>query len=65
MAPPGKPFDLKQVAKLFNDTLSAIRDGGPEALEPDAKEWLKAARHQLMRDVEKRCGKRLSFFLLF
>ncbi|KAJ7772213.1 hypothetical protein B0H16DRAFT_1880928 [Mycena metata] len=47
-------FDLKQVAKLFNDTITAIRDDAAdlEALEPQAIEWLKAARYKLMRDVE-------------
>jgi hypothetical protein len=48
-------FDLKQVGKLFNDTVSAIRDDTPDmdALEPQAIEWLKSARYKLMRDVEE------------
>ncbi|KAK7001355.1 hypothetical protein R3P38DRAFT_3048694 [Favolaschia claudopus] len=48
-------FDLKQVGKLFNDTIAAIRDDTPDldALEPQAIEWLKAARYQLMRDIEQ------------
>ena len=48
-------FDLKQVGKLFNDTIAAIRDDTPDldALEPQAIEWLKKARYQLMRDVEQ------------
>ncbi|KAJ7354521.1 hypothetical protein DFH08DRAFT_933983 [Mycena albidolilacea] len=48
-------FDLKQVGKLFNDTVSAIRDDTPDmdALEPQAIAWLKSARYKLMRDVEE------------
>ncbi|KAJ7799154.1 hypothetical protein B0H13DRAFT_2166787 [Mycena leptocephala] len=36
MPPRAKPFDLKNVAKLFNDTIAAIRDNTPDfkALEP-------------------------------
>ncbi|KAF7376671.1 hypothetical protein MSAN_00084000 [Mycena sanguinolenta] len=44
--------DLKQVGKLFNDTIAAIRDDTPD-MQPQAIEWLKAARYKLMRDVEK------------
>ncbi|KAF8133063.1 hypothetical protein K438DRAFT_1787775 [Mycena galopus ATCC 62051] len=48
-------FDLKQVGKLFDDAISAYRDDtpDPDALEPHAVKWLKGARYQLMRDVEK------------
>jgi hypothetical protein len=55
MPPRAKPFDLKNVAKLFNDTIAAIRDDTPDfkALEPQAIEWLKAARYKLMRDLEQ------------
>ncbi|KAJ7854340.1 hypothetical protein B0H13DRAFT_1903718 [Mycena leptocephala] len=51
---PAMPIDLKQVAKLFNDTLAEVWDNTPdlETLEPQAIEWLKAARHKLMRDLE-------------
>ncbi|KAJ7017970.1 hypothetical protein C8F04DRAFT_1153615, partial [Mycena alexandri] len=54
MPPEARDFDLKQVAKLFNDTIAVIRDDIPdvEALQPQAIEWLKAARYQLMRDIE-------------
>ncbi|KAJ7660253.1 hypothetical protein DFH06DRAFT_1472319 [Mycena polygramma] len=47
-------FDLKQVGKLFDDTVSAIREDTPDmaTLEPQALEWLKAARYKLMRDIE-------------
>ncbi|KAJ6505651.1 hypothetical protein C8R47DRAFT_1209614 [Mycena vitilis] len=47
-------FDLKQVGRLFDDTISAIREDTPDmaTLEPQALEWLKAARYKLMRDVE-------------
>ncbi|KAJ6508584.1 hypothetical protein C8R45DRAFT_1089746 [Mycena sanguinolenta] len=47
--------DLKQVGKLFNDAITAIRDDTPDldALEPQALEWLKSARYKVMRDVEK------------
>jgi hypothetical protein len=57
MPPRAKPFDLKNVAKLFNDTIAAIRDDTPDfkALEPQAIEWLKAARYKLMRDLEQEC----------
>ncbi|KAJ6535487.1 hypothetical protein B0H19DRAFT_1079965 [Mycena capillaripes] len=48
-------FDLKQVGKLFDDTITAIRVETPDmaALEPQAIEWLKAARYRLMRDIEE------------
>ncbi|KAJ6545691.1 hypothetical protein B0H19DRAFT_286783 [Mycena capillaripes] len=54
MAPPRPSFDLKAVGKLFNDTLTAIRDDTPdiEGLKPQAIEWLKAARYKLMSDIE-------------
>ncbi|KAJ7510654.1 hypothetical protein B0H11DRAFT_2269245 [Mycena galericulata] len=52
MPPRAKPFDLKQVAKLFNDTIAAIQ--APENLEPKAIEWLKATRYALMRDIENK-----------
>ncbi|KAF7346519.1 hypothetical protein MSAN_01880000 [Mycena sanguinolenta] len=47
--------DLKQVGKLFNDTIAAIRDDTPDldALEPQALEWLRGARYKLMRDLEQ------------
>ncbi|KAJ7017275.1 hypothetical protein C8F04DRAFT_1406096 [Mycena alexandri] len=53
MPPPARP-DLKQVAKLFNDTIAAVRDEAPgiEALEPQAIEWVKSARHNIMRQLE-------------
>ncbi|KAJ7141649.1 hypothetical protein C8R46DRAFT_582153 [Mycena filopes] len=52
--PPRRP-DLKQVAKLFNDTLAAMRDEAPDidTLEPQAIAWLKNARYKLMRDLEQ------------
>ncbi|KAJ6562755.1 hypothetical protein DFH09DRAFT_1082716 [Mycena vulgaris] len=54
MATPSEPFDLKQVGKLFNDTLSVIRDETPdnESLIPEAIVWLKAARTEIMRQIE-------------
>ncbi|KAJ7035787.1 hypothetical protein C8F04DRAFT_1341761 [Mycena alexandri] len=52
MATPA-PFDLQQVAKLFNDTIAIIRDDRPD-VEPQASAWLKSARYKLMRDLEKR-----------
>jgi hypothetical protein len=57
MPPRAKPIDLKNVTKLFNDTIAAIRDDTPDvkALEPQAIEWLKAARNKLMRDLEQEC----------
>ncbi|KAJ7613618.1 hypothetical protein DFH06DRAFT_1242434 [Mycena polygramma] len=47
-------FDLKQVGRLFDDTISAIREDTPDmaTLEPQALEWLKEARYKLMRDIE-------------
>ncbi|KAK7042748.1 hypothetical protein R3P38DRAFT_2892048 [Favolaschia claudopus] len=45
------PFDLKQVAKLFNDAITTIRDDTPD-LEGEAVAWLKKARYKLMRDIE-------------
>ncbi|KAJ7263954.1 hypothetical protein C8J57DRAFT_1231134 [Mycena rebaudengoi] len=52
--PPTTGVDLKQVGKLFNDTISALRDDAPgiEALEPEAIEWLKGARYKVMRRLE-------------
>jgi hypothetical protein len=46
--------DLKQVAKLFNETLAAIRHDVPDfgGLEPYATEWLKDAQDKLMHDIE-------------
>jgi hypothetical protein len=54
MPTPEPPVDLKQVAKLFNDTLAAIRHDAPDfgALEPYATEWLKDAQDKLMRDIQ-------------
>ncbi|KAJ7935900.1 hypothetical protein B0H13DRAFT_2304391 [Mycena leptocephala] len=54
MTAPSQPFDLKAVGKLFNDTLAIMRDETPslDTLEPQAIEWLKRARHKLMRDIE-------------
>ncbi|KAJ7849754.1 hypothetical protein B0H13DRAFT_2674666 [Mycena leptocephala] len=54
MPTPEPPADLKQVAKLFNDTLAAIRHDAPDfgALEPYATEWLKDAQDKLMRDIQ-------------
>ncbi|KAJ7252126.1 hypothetical protein B0H12DRAFT_625578 [Mycena haematopus] len=48
-------FDLTQVGELFDDAVAAIRDGTPEmdALEPQARKWLKAARYKLMRELER------------
>ncbi|KAJ7450628.1 hypothetical protein FB451DRAFT_1566571 [Mycena latifolia] len=47
-------FDLKQVGKLFEDALDAIRGNFPnqETLEPQAIEWLKAARYKTMREIQ-------------
>ncbi|KAJ7463184.1 hypothetical protein FB451DRAFT_1370688, partial [Mycena latifolia] len=52
--PPRKPVDLKQVGRLFKDTLAEIRDSNPQvdALEPEAIEWLKGARYKIMRQIE-------------
>jgi hypothetical protein len=57
MTAPSQPFDLKAVGKLFNDTLAIMRDETPslDTLEPQAIEWLKRARHKLMRDIEAEC----------
>ncbi|KAJ7277139.1 hypothetical protein C8J57DRAFT_1713625 [Mycena rebaudengoi] len=51
MAP---PIDLKQVGKLFDETLAAIRYNAPDidALEPEAIAWLKTARYTIMRGIE-------------
>ncbi|KAF8143358.1 hypothetical protein K438DRAFT_2029652 [Mycena galopus ATCC 62051] len=47
-------FDLKQVGQLFNDAVAAIRDDmDVDSLEPQAIAWLKTARYNLMRNVEK------------
>ncbi|KAJ7737562.1 hypothetical protein B0H16DRAFT_1466201 [Mycena metata] len=46
-------FNLQQVAKLFNDTITIIRDDRPD-VEPQAIAWLKSARYTLMRDLEKK-----------
>ncbi|KAJ7460399.1 hypothetical protein B0H11DRAFT_1923996 [Mycena galericulata] len=52
---PAMPVDLKQVAKLFDDTLAEVWDNtlDVETLEPQAMEWLKAARHKLICDLER------------
>ncbi|KAJ7261468.1 hypothetical protein C8J57DRAFT_1719706 [Mycena rebaudengoi] len=52
--PPRNPVDLKQVGKLFEDTLAAIRDDAPDidTLEPQAIAWLKASRYKIMREIE-------------
>jgi hypothetical protein len=52
--PPRNPVDLKQVGKLFEDTLAAIRDDAPDidTLEQQAIAWLKAARYKIMREIE-------------
>jgi nicotinic acid phosphoribosyltransferase len=54
MSAPEQPLDLKQVAKLFNETLTAIRHDTPdfEVLESQAIVWLKNARYETMRGVE-------------
>jgi hypothetical protein len=54
MPTPEQPVDLKQVAKLFNETLAAIRHDVPDfgGLEPYATEWLMDAQDKLMRDIE-------------
>ncbi|KAJ7936087.1 hypothetical protein B0H13DRAFT_2304165 [Mycena leptocephala] len=54
MSTPEQPVDLKQVAKLFNETLAAIRHDVPDfgGLEPYATEWLMDAQDKLMRDIE-------------
>jgi hypothetical protein len=44
MNPAGERFDLKQIAKLFNKILVTM-----ETLEPQAIEWLNAAR------IERAC----------
>ncbi|KAJ7612201.1 hypothetical protein FB45DRAFT_940085 [Roridomyces roridus] len=49
---PPKPFDVKQVAKLFDDTLSQVRAQNGN-LHGDAVNWLKDARKAIMRDIEK------------
>ncbi|KAJ7192790.1 hypothetical protein GGX14DRAFT_593810 [Mycena pura] len=47
-------IDLKKVGQLYKDTIAAIRDEAPtvEALEPQAIDWLKAARYNVMRQLE-------------
>ncbi|KAJ7143862.1 hypothetical protein C8R44DRAFT_973685 [Mycena epipterygia] len=52
--PPRQPVDLKKVGKLFAETLATIRDNNPdkEGLEPQAIEWLKAQRYNIMRQIE-------------
>ncbi|KAJ7192794.1 hypothetical protein GGX14DRAFT_479544 [Mycena pura] len=47
-------IDLKKVGQLFKDTIAAMRDEAPtvEALEPQAIDWLKAARYNVMRQLE-------------
>jgi hypothetical protein len=45
--------DFKQVAALFNDYVETIRNEHHEGLQGLAVEWVKGARHKLMRDIEK------------
>ncbi|KAJ7612204.1 hypothetical protein FB45DRAFT_1009414 [Roridomyces roridus] len=49
---PPKPFDVKQVAKLFDDTISQIRAENGN-LRGDAVDWLKAARKKVMNGLER------------
>ncbi|KAJ7681352.1 hypothetical protein B0H17DRAFT_1333741 [Mycena rosella] len=48
------PVDLKKVGQLFDETITAIRDGTPDTngLEPQAIAWLKDARYKVMRKTE-------------
>ncbi|KAJ7289218.1 hypothetical protein C8J57DRAFT_1706105 [Mycena rebaudengoi] len=54
MPPTPEPFDLKQVGALFSHCISVIRDENKSAnLEPLAIKWLRNARYDVMRRVEK------------
>ncbi|KAJ7289214.1 hypothetical protein C8J57DRAFT_1277036 [Mycena rebaudengoi] len=54
MPPTPEPFDLKQVGALFSHCISVIRDENKSVnLEPLAIEWLRNARHDVMRQIEK------------
>ncbi|KAJ7627819.1 hypothetical protein DFH06DRAFT_1141638 [Mycena polygramma] len=47
-----QPFDLKQVAQVFNDAVASIRDDTPD-MEPQAIAWLKKARYKVICDLKK------------
>ncbi|KAJ7141647.1 hypothetical protein C8R46DRAFT_1233774 [Mycena filopes] len=49
---PELSFALSDIARLFTTAIEAIRKDTPN-VEPQAIEWLKAARHALIRDIEK------------
>ncbi|KAJ7205600.1 hypothetical protein C8J57DRAFT_1485004 [Mycena rebaudengoi] len=51
---PPRRVDLKQVGKLFKDTLAEIRDVAQDfdTLEPQAIAWLRGARLKVMRRIE-------------
>ncbi|KAJ7261519.1 hypothetical protein C8J57DRAFT_1514045 [Mycena rebaudengoi] len=53
---PPRRLDLKQVGKLFKDTLAEMVNVAQDfdTLEPVAIEWLRAARLKMMRQIEAR-----------
>ncbi|KAJ6628491.1 hypothetical protein B0H10DRAFT_1990143 [Mycena sp. CBHHK59/15] len=54
MPPRTNPVDLKQVGKLFKDTLASMRGDALDAdeLQPEAIAWLKAARCKIMLQIQ-------------
>jgi hypothetical protein len=53
---PPRRVDLKQVGKLFKETLAEMRGVAQDfdTLEPQAIAWLREARHKVMRQIEAR-----------
>jgi hypothetical protein len=47
--------DLKQIVRMFNDCIEAIRNETHDNLEEVAVQWLKGARYQVMRSIEAGC----------
>jgi hypothetical protein len=53
--PPKNRVDLKLVGQVFADILAAVREDDVADLEPQAIEYLKAARYKIMRQIEAAC----------
>ncbi|GLB40754.1 hypothetical protein LshimejAT787_0806250 [Lyophyllum shimeji] len=45
--------DLKAVSALFNDCIAMVRSRPAENLDSAAEEWLKDARYQIMKEIER------------
>lgn len=46
--------DLKQVAALFNNCIERIRNQSQEGNDKVVEDWLKEARHDIMRQIESK-----------